>query len=84
MPAEKLPHLGGRVDLVARPAVHEPVDRLTVDVPEGLVFGYPVRSKGGSWSIAEDFELDDFAKEKIRITTEELVAERDEVQSLLS
>jgi malate dehydrogenase len=53
-------------------------------VPEGLVFGYPIRSTGDAWSIAEDFELDDFAKEKIRITTEELVGERDEVQSLLS
>jgi malate dehydrogenase len=52
-------------------------------VPEGLVFGYPVRSTGDSWSVAEDFELDDFAKDKIRITTEELVAERDEVQALL-
>jgi malate dehydrogenase len=52
-------------------------------VPEGLVFGYPVRSTGDSWSIAEDFELDDFAKDKIRITTEELVAERDEVKALL-
>jgi len=53
-------------------------------VPEGLVFGYPVRSTGDSWSIAEGFEIDDFAKDKIRITTEELVAERDEVAGLLS
>jgi malate dehydrogenase len=53
-------------------------------VPEGLIFGFPVRSTGDSWSVAEDFELDDFAKDKIRITTEELVAERDEVQGLLS
>jgi malate dehydrogenase len=52
-------------------------------VPEGLVFGYPVRSTGDGWTVAEDFELDDFAKDKIRITTEELVAERDEVQALL-
>jgi malate dehydrogenase len=52
-------------------------------VPEGLVFGYPVRSTGDGWSVAEGFELDDFAKDKIRITTEELVAERDEVQALL-
>ena len=52
-------------------------------VPEGLVFGYPVRSDGkGSWTVADDFELDDFAKEKIRITTEELVSERDEVKNL--
>jgi malate dehydrogenase len=52
-------------------------------VPEGLVFGYPVRSSGnGEWTVADDFELDDFAKEKVRITTEELVAERDEVKGL--
>jgi malate dehydrogenase len=54
-------------------------------VPEGLVFGYPVRADGsGGWTIIEDFELDDFAREKIRITTDELLAERDEVSSLLS
>ncbi len=52
-------------------------------VPEGLVFGYPVRSKGDSWSVAEDFELDDFAKDKIRITTEELTSEREDVKGLL-
>jgi len=52
-------------------------------VPEGLVFGYPVRADGkGSWSVADDFALDDFAKEKIRVTTDELVSERDEVRQL--
>ena len=54
------------------------------DVPEGLVFGYPVRSTGSSWSVADDFEHDDFAKERLRITTEELVSERDEVHALLA
>ena len=53
-------------------------------VPEGLVFGYPVVADGkGGWSVVEGFELDDFAREKIRVTTEELVAERDEVRELL-
>jgi malate dehydrogenase len=54
------------------------------DIPEGLVFGYPVRSSGASWSVADDFVLDDFARDKIRITTEELASERDEVSALLS
>jgi malate dehydrogenase len=54
-------------------------------VPEGLVFGYPVVADGnGGWSVAEGFEFDDFAREKIRVTTEELQAERDEVAALLS
>jgi malate dehydrogenase len=52
-------------------------------VPEGLVFGYPVRADGkGGWSIADDFELDDFAKQKIGVTTDELISERDEVKNL--
>jgi malate dehydrogenase len=52
-------------------------------VPEGLQFGYPVVADGkGGWSVAEGFEHDDFAKDKIRITTEELIAERDEVTAL--
>ena len=53
-------------------------------IPEGLVFGYPVRSAGdGTWAVADGFELDEFAREKLRLTTEELVAERDEVAGLL-
>jgi malate dehydrogenase len=51
-------------------------------VPEGLQFGYPIRSDGSSWEVVAGIEHDDFAKEKIRITTEELVSERDEVKSL--
>ncbi len=52
-------------------------------VPEGLQFGFPVRSDGSSWSVAEGFELDGFAREKIQVTIDELVAERDEVKELL-
>jgi malate dehydrogenase len=52
-------------------------------VPEGLTFGYPVVSDGaGSWKVKEGFELNDFARQRIAITTDELVAERDEVRSL--
>lgn len=50
--------------------------------PEGLQFGFPVVSDGDGWAVVEDLEHDEFAQEKIRITTEELVAERDEVRSL--
>ncbi len=52
-------------------------------VPEGLTFGFPVVSDGaGSWHVKEGFELDEFAQGRIAITTDELVAERDEVRSL--
>ncbi|MHB1583565.1 MAG: malate dehydrogenase [Acidimicrobiales bacterium] len=52
-------------------------------VPDGLQFGYPVRADGrGGWSVVDGVEHDDFAAERIRITTEELESERDEVRSL--
>ncbi|MDA8309298.1 MAG: malate dehydrogenase [Actinomycetota bacterium] len=51
--------------------------------PEGLQFGLPVRSDGrGGWSVVEGFDHDDFAKERIRITAEELLSERAEVQAM--
>jgi malate dehydrogenase len=52
-------------------------------VPEGLTFGMPLLADGnGSWKVKEGFELDDFAHERIKITTDELLSERDEVRSL--
>jgi malate dehydrogenase len=52
-------------------------------VPEGLTFGFPITADGaGSWKVKEDFEIDGFAKERIQITTDELVSERDEVRAL--
>jgi len=51
-------------------------------VPEGLQFGYPIRSDGTNWSVVEGIEHHEFAKGKIAITTQELVDERDEVEKL--
>jgi len=50
--------------------------------PEGLQFGYPVRSDGSSWAVVEGIEHDEFARGKIAVTTQELVEERDEVRTL--
>jgi malate dehydrogenase len=51
--------------------------------PEGLQFGFPVRADGkGGWSVVEGVVHDAFAAERVRLTTEELVAERSEVEAL--
>jgi len=51
--------------------------------PEGLQFGFPVRADGkGGWSVVEGLDHDDFAKERIRLTTEELEGEREDVRKL--
>jgi malate dehydrogenase len=53
-------------------------------IPEGLQFGFPVRTDGkGGWEIVEGLKHDQFATDRIRVTTEELEAERSDVSALL-
>ena len=53
-------------------------------VPQGLQFGFPVRANGqGGWTVVEGLTHDEFATERIRVTTEELEAERADVAALL-
>jgi malate dehydrogenase len=53
-------------------------------VPQGLQFGFPVRANGlGGWTVVEGLAHDQFGAERIRITTEELEAERHDVSDLL-
>jgi malate dehydrogenase len=59
------------------------VSRGEYGVPEGLQFGFPVRSGATSWEVVEGLEHDDFAKERIALTTRELEEERADVAELL-
>ena len=59
------------------------VSRGEYEAPEGLQFGFPVSSDGRGWKVVEGLQLDDFAREKIRVTTEELIQERDLVKELI-
>jgi malate dehydrogenase len=53
-------------------------------IPEGLQFGFPVRANGsGGWTVVEGLAHDAFGTDRIRITTEELEAERVDVADLL-
>lgn len=52
------------------------------DIPQGLVFSFPVEiDNHGQWKIVQGLKLDDFATAKIKATTDELVAERDDALS---
>ena len=51
--------------------------------PEGLQYGFPVSSDGTGWKVVEGLPHDEDAKERIRISTEELVQERELVKALL-
>jgi len=53
-------------------------------VPEGLVFGYPLRAIADRVEIVQRIEHDDFARSRIEATTDELLEERAAVQELLA
>ena len=60
------------------------VSRGEYGIPAGLQFGYPVRTHPEhGWEIVEGLAHDEFASERIRLTTEELEGERAEVADLL-
>ena len=59
------------------------VSRGQYGTPEGLQFGFPVVSDGSGWTVVEGLQHDDAARERIRVTTEELVQERELVRALL-
>lgn len=51
-------------------------------VEEGLVFSFPCRTEGGKLKVVTGLTHDEFAKEKIQITLDELRKERDAVREL--
>ena len=54
------------------------------DLPEGIICGMPLMTApDGKIEIVRDIALSDFAKEKIKISTDELIEERTAVEDLL-
>ncbi len=52
-------------------------------VPEGLQFSFPITSNGSCWHVVEGIEHDAGARERLRITTEELLQEQELVRELI-
>lgn len=53
-------------------------------IPEGLIFSFPVRiTAPWKYEIVQGVELSDFQREMIKITTDELLAEREFVKEML-
>ncbi len=49
---------------------------------KGLILGYPVSTRAGSWSIVQGLELNEFAQARFEATVAELRDERDAVRAL--
>ncbi len=53
------------------------------DIPEGLIYSYPVTVENGKWNVVQGLDIDDFSREKMRATQKELEEERDAVKDLI-
>jgi len=53
------------------------------DIPEGLMYSFPMTCKGGEYEIVQGLEIDDFSREKMNATQKELEEERDAVAKIL-
>ncbi|MFN7608204.1 MAG: malate dehydrogenase [Ralstonia sp.] len=52
-------------------------------IPKDVMFGFPVTTENGKYKIVEGLEIDEYSQGKIKITLDELEAERAGVQHLL-
>ena len=53
-------------------------------IPEGLMFSFPLRSDGENWEIVQGLQHNDFAKEKLATTRNELLSEQEALQALFA
>jgi malate dehydrogenase len=51
-------------------------------VEDGLISSFPCRCFGGNWEIVQGLELNDFSRERLAVTVNELKEERDAVRGL--
>ena len=52
------------------------------DVPEGLIYSFPVTTRDGNWEIVQGLEVNDFSRGKMDATAAELEEERAAVKGL--
>ena len=51
-------------------------------IPEGVIYGYPVTCKDGTYEIVQGLEVSDFSRQKMDATYQELLEEHDGVKHL--
>ena len=52
-------------------------------IPKDVMFGFPVTTAGGEWTLVDGLEIDAFSRERINLTLKELIEEQDGVKHLL-
>jgi malate dehydrogenase len=52
-------------------------------IPEDVIYGFPVTCANGDYSLVQGLEIDEFSRERMKATLDELLGERDGVKHLL-
>lgn len=52
-------------------------------IPKDVIYGMPVTTEGGTWTLVKDLAIDPFSREKMDATLKELLEEQDGVKHLL-
>ena len=52
-------------------------------ITDGLIYSYPVTCKSGDYEIVQNLEINEFSRDKMQITEQELIEERDAIANLL-
>ncbi|MBC9071389.1 malate dehydrogenase [Thauera sp. CAU 1555] len=52
-------------------------------IPEGIIYGFPVTTENGEYKIVQGLEIDEFSRERMTVTLNELLEEREGVKDLL-
>ncbi len=52
-------------------------------IPEGLIYSFPVRTKGDQYQIVQGLSVDEFSRARMEATQKELGEERDAVAEIL-
>ena len=52
-------------------------------IAEGLVYSFPVTCRNGAIEVVQDLEVSDFSAQRMKVTEDELIAERDAIRHML-
>ncbi len=52
------------------------------DIPQGIIYGFPVTCSGGQYEVIKGLEIDAFSRERMNATLKELEEERDAIKHL--
>jgi malate dehydrogenase len=52
-------------------------------IPEGVIYGYPVTTRNGSYQVVKGIEVSEFSRKRMDATLKELHEERDSIRQLL-